>query len=530
MITKIKKRDLTVVGFNKEKITSAIFKSVKAVGGHDKKKAEELAGKVVELLEKKYSTEVPTVEDVQDVVEKVLIEEGHAKTAKAYILYRQERTKIREEQKKILRGRTTKLPYTLNALQVVAKRYLVRDEEGELAESPEEMLERVADALSKVEFLYGKSEEEVKKFYKEFLEITKSFEFTAAGRTIANAGGPTRVVSNCIVLHIEDSMDSIFQTLKEAALLQQAGSGLGFPLHLMRPAGLFTVRSRGQASGPISFLQVYNQAFGVIKQQNRHGANMAVMRVDHPDILEFVHCKDREGDLRNFNVSVGLTNEFMQKVKDNDPSPWMCTWKGKKMKPRRVKRDQNFSISDMVEETMTAKQLFEEIISSAWLTGEPGCVFLDKVNETNPVPGLGRIEACNPCGEQFLHDGDVCNLGSINLEKFVKTVDDKPQVDFERLKYVTKIATRILDNVVDITDFPVEKVNKRFRENRRIGLGIMGFADMLYQLGVGYNTQKGFETAEMVMKCINDSSHEMSQQLAEEKGVFTNWELSIYKE
>jgi len=431
-----------------------------------------------------------------------------------------------EKQKEILNGRTTKLPFTLNALQIVAKRYLVIDEQGNIAENPEDMFERVAHVLAEVERQYGKNNQEIQQHYQKFLEVLMNFEFTPAGRTLANAGGPTRVVSNCIVLHPQDSMESIFQTLKEASLLQQAGSGLGFPLHLMRPAGYRTTKSRGVASGPVSFLKVYNEAFGVIKQQNRHGANMAVMRVDHPDILEFIHCKEKEGEIRNFNVSVGLTNKFMEQVKNNSKEPWVCEWNGKMAKPRRIYRNNNYIVAKVGEATITAREIFQEIIECAWKNGEPGCVFLDKVNDTNPVPGLGRIEACNPCGEQFLHDGDVCNLGSINLEKFAKN----GKVDYERLREVTRQAVRMLDNVIDLSDFPVEKVNVTFRGNRRIGLGIMGFADLLYLIRVPYNSQEGFATAERVMKCIRDAAHKISQELATEKGVFPNWEKSIFKQ
>ncbi len=525
-IIQVRKRDGRIVPFDRTKIVNAIFKAAESVGGDDRVLAEKLADEVVEILEKNMPLgAIPNIEDIQDIVEKALIENGHAKTAKHYILYRNERAQIREQQKKILNGKTTKLPFSTNALQVIAKRYLVHDRDGKVLESPEEMFYRVASTLAGIEATYGKSGEEIEKIKSEFLEIMKNFEFTPAGRTLSNAGAPTPIVPNCVVLHMEDSMDGIFNTLKEAAILQQAGCGLGFPFHLLRPAGTVAKRSRGVASGPVSFLHVYNDAFGVIKQQNRHGANMAVMRVDHPDILEFIHCKDIEGEIKNFNVSVGLTNEFMEKVRDNDPSPWLCEWKGEKMKPRRIYRD-GHTVIDIKEETMTARELFQEIISSAWKTGEPGCVFLDRVNETNPLPGLGRIEACNPCGEQFLHDGDVCNLGSINLEKFA--IDRK--VDYDRLRYVTKFAVRMLDNVIDLTSAPVEKINIAIRNNRRIGLGIMGFADMLYKLHIPYNSEEGFKTAEKVMKCIQDAAHEMSVQLAEEKQNFPNWDKSIYGE
>lgn len=428
------------------------------------------------------------------------------------------------EQKEIFEWQITKLPFSQNALRVLAKRYLVRDEEGNIIENPEQMFQRVAKALADVEFQYHKTPEQVEKIQREFFEVLINFEFSPAGRTLANAGGPTRLVSNCIVLNIEDSMESIFQTLKDAALLQQAGSGLGFPLHLMRPAGFRTIKSRGMASGPVSFLRVYNTAFGVIKQQNRHGANMAVMRVDHPDILEFIHCKEKEGEIQNFNISVGLTNRFMAAVQNNDSEPWMCEWKSQLMKPRRVKRNDDFIYVGHDDVDLTAKELFQEIINCAWKNGEPGCVFLDAVNEANPIPGLGKIEACNPCGEQFLHSGDVCNLGSLNLEMFAT----HGKVDYPRLKEVVRRAVRMLDNVIDLSDFPVERVSQTFRGNRRIGLGIMGFADMLYKLRIPYNSEHGRKVAEEAMGFITSSAHQMSQELAEEKGVFPNWEKSVF--
>ncbi|MFA6511592.1 MAG: adenosylcobalamin-dependent ribonucleoside-diphosphate reductase [Patescibacteria group bacterium] len=415
---------------------------------------------------------------------------------------------------------------TDNALEVFKRRYALEKENGEI-EEPEEALRRVADALAGVEKDYGKSEAEVKEIADEFYSVMMRKEFTPAGRTLTNAGADTPVVANCIVLNVQDSMESIFGTLKDASLLQQAGSGLGFPLHLMRPAGSNTKRSKGQASGPISFLRVFDQAFGVIKQQNRHGANMAVMRVDHPDILEFVHCKKKEGDIKNFNISVGLTDKFMQAVKDNDPNPWFCEWKDQKIKPRRITRAGGETAIEIEEVTMTARELFEEIVDAAWNNGEPGCVFLDEVNKTNPIPGLGRIEACNPCGEQFLHDSDVCNLGSIVLEQFV--TKDRT-IDFDRLRQVTRTATRLLDNVVDISNFPAERVNKTAKSNRRFGLGIMGFADMLLKLRIPYNSPEGRQVAEEVMGTIQEESFKMSQELAEEKCSFPNYDLSIYKE
>lgn len=527
-IQKILKRDGQVLTFDQSKITEAIWKAAQSVGGTDKDLAQKISNQVCAVLEVFFKGEdqVPTVEQIQDLVEKILIEGGHAKTAKAYILYRANHKNKRDTQEQILNGKTTKLPFSDNALQVLAARYLQRDEEGKVCESPEDMYDRVSKALAKVEERYGKDEQGVAKCEAEFQDVLYNFEFIPAGRTLANAGGKTRLVSNCIVLHFEDSMDGIFSTLKDAALLQQAGSGLGFPWHLLRPAGTRTNKTQGMASGPVSFLKAFNEAFGVIKQQGRHGANMGVMRVDHPDILEFVEAKWEEGSIVNFNISVAMTDEFMEAVKSKSKEPWLCNFKGQKMKPRRVVRNNRGAFVDAIEETMTASELMDRIIEAAWRNGEPGVLFPDAANRTNPVPDLGSLEATNPCGEQWLHDGDVCNLGSINLAKFVK--DGK--VNEERLRFVTRTSTRLLDNVIDLSDFPVEKVNTTFRNNRRIGLGIMGFADMLYQLRIPYNSEAGFNLGRKVMKLINESAMEMSRELAEEKGNFPNWSKSIFNE
>ncbi|MDO8564397.1 MAG: ribonucleotide reductase N-terminal alpha domain-containing protein, partial [bacterium] len=310
------------------------------------------------------------------------------------------------------------LGFVDNAIRVIEKRYLVRNEKGEVVETPKGMFRRIARALAEVEYKYGATEEQVTFWEQSFYKVLSRFEFTPAGRTITNAGGPTRVVANCIVLHFGDSMDGIFSTLRDASLLQQAGSGLGFAWHLLRPAGTTTIASRGQASGPVSFLHAYNTAFGVIKQQGRHGANMGVMRVDHPDILEFIECKKKEGTIVNFNISVGMTDEFMRAVKEDRNEPWLCEWKGQKMKPRVIKRNNRGAYVGHEDVTMTARELMDVIVEAAWSNGEPGVLFPDAANRTNPVPHLGRLEATNPCGEQWLHDSDVCNLGSINLAVF----------------------------------------------------------------------------------------------------------------
>ena len=289
---------------------------------------------------------------------------------------------------------------------ILQKRYLRKRGDGSY-ESVQDMFDRVTGALVEVERGYLRErakrdpsvnvERELKEHRVAFLDALSDFSFVPGGRTLANAGTESALVSNCVVLHIEDSMESIFETLKSAALLQKAGSGLGFPLHLMRPAGWRTKTSEGVASGPISFLHVYNAAFGVIKQANRSGANMGVMRVDHPDVLEFVRCKEIEGSIRCFNISVALTDEFLARARDNDPSIWYCKWNGEKVFPRRIKRGPDMQFVSATPVEMTARELLLEIAHAGWRYGEPGYLFTDEINRANPLPGLGRLEACNPC-------------------------------------------------------------------------------------------------------------------------------------
>ena len=416
--------------------------------------------------------------------------------------------------------------FSENALKMMKKRYLLPYDQGG-QEMPADMFERVANTLAQVEKNYGKGRQEafVEKTAKEFFDVMANREFTPAGRTLTNAGGETPLIANCIVLPIHDSMESIFQTLKDAALLQQAGCGLGFDLSEMRPAMTPTKKSRGEASGPVSFLRVYDAAFGTIKQQSRHGANMAMMRVDHPDVLDFIRCKKVEGEIRNFNISVTVTDEFMEALDKNPDQKWECVFKGKKYKPRRVLRHPNGAVYGSEEIDITVKQIFDEIIEGAWVNGEPGVAFVDTWNKANPLPDLGPLASTNPCGEQALHPYDNCNLGSINLAVFV---GKDRKIKWERLRHATRTAVRLMDNVIDLFDFPVPQVTELAKRNRRIGLGVMGFADMLYQLGVGYGTKEGLLTAEKVMRFIDTEAYKMSQELAKEKGEFPNYPKSIF--
>lgn len=426
--------------------------------------------------------------------------------------------KIAKKERDVINSR-----FSENALKMMRKRYLVVDDKG-VQETPADMFFRVSLALAGIEKNYGKSDQEVSRIAKDFFSIMTSKEYTPAGRTLTNAGGATPVIANCVVLPIHDSMESIFGTLKDAALLQQAGCGLGFDLSEMRPADFPTKKSRGRASGPVSFLKVYDAAFGTIKQQGRHGANMAMMRVDHPDVLDFMRCKAKEGEIRNFNISLTVTDEFMKQLEKSPDSLWYCTFKGKKMKPHKVLRHPNGAVYGSEETDVTVKQIFDELVEGAWKNGEPGIAFVDTWNKANPLPELGPLASTNPCGEQTLHPYDNCNLGSINLSLFVKN----KKIDWKRLSFVTKNAIRLMDNVIDMFDFPVPAVTEMAKRNRRIGLGIMGLGDMFYQLGVRYDSKEGFATAEKVMSFINKDSYLTSQELAKEKGAFLNYPKSVF--
>jgi ribonucleoside-diphosphate reductase alpha chain len=312
--------------------------------------------------------------------------------------------------------------------------------------------------------------------------------------------------------------------MKDAALLHQAGTGVGFPMHLLRPAGLRCKRTMGKSSGPVSFLSTYSAAFRPLITHGRESANMALMRIDHPDILEFMTAKAAEGRFANFNFSIALTDAFMEAAVFRPNETWKCQWQGVAMKPRGITRDAEGRILEITEVDMTAGELLDRIVNCAWQNGEPGCVFIDTVNKTNPLPGLGPLECCVPCGEQFLHDGDACNLGSINLEKFVRN----GELDRERLAQVARLAVRFLDDVIDQTDFSVERVRRTFTANRRIGIGIMGLADMLFCLGLAYDSEEGRSAARDAMKCIQTAAIDESERLGLERGSFPNFGKSIW--
>jgi len=526
-IKHIQKRDGRKVDFDPSKITNAIYKAFIATGevGDEvaaKKEAERLTPIAIALFSKVVNGDTPNVETMQDVVEQTLMAAGHYQTAKAYILYR-ERQQEKRSAKAVI-GVEDDLDLGINQLKVIERRYLRHDENGKVIETPKDLFTRVAKAIA------ANETKDKLKWQKEFFTIMANFEFMPAGGYLRAAGSEKPMIANCFVLPVEDSMEGIFDSVKWMALIHQKGGGTGFNFSKLRPKGDFISSSAGFSSGPVSFMKVFDSATAQVMQGGfRRGANMGILNIDHPDIFDFINCKSEETDINNFNISVGMSDEFMQAV-DKD--------KEFELKNPRT--------GELIQ-SISARTLYDQIVTLAWRTGDPGVIFLDAINRQNPlIDTLGPMSATNPCGEQPLHPFDVCNLGSINLSNFVKKTQDleKSQnqnskvkiemqnsklINWERLEEVVRLAVRFLDNGVDISTYPIEQVEQMAKANRRIGLGVMGWADMLYQLQIGYNSEQAYSLAEKIMRFIYSVAHDESEQLAEEKGVFPNWEGSSYE-
>ncbi len=406
-----------------------------------------------------------------------------------------------------------------NALKVLQARYLLKDEHGQVIETPEGLFHRVASTIASAEKLYGN---DAPSWEENFYELMANLKFLPNSPALMNAGKSIGQLAACFVLPVEDSMQSIFDTLKNAALILQSGGGTGFSFSKLRPRTDVVRSTGGIASGPVSFMKIYNTATEVIKQGGaRRGANMGILRVDHPDIMEFIRIKRNERELTNFNISVSVTDAFMEALK-NDGEYTLINPRSKSVAGR-----------------LKAKDVFGEIVASAWETGDPGLVFIDRINAYNPTPNLGNMESTNPCGEQPLLPYEACVLGSINLSKYV-TPPSPPlnqwggkggvsaKIDYPSLAVDIKTAVRFLDNAIDVNNYPLPAVEVMHKGNRKIGLGIMGWADMLILLGIPYNTKKAFRLARELMRFFRDTARETSAELAHKRGVFPNFTGSIY--
>ncbi|MEM4699901.1 MAG: vitamin B12-dependent ribonucleotide reductase [Candidatus Nezhaarchaeales archaeon] len=505
MVSQIRKRDGRIEEFRPAKISSAILKAFNATGEGGPEEAERLAKRVVEIVEARFGEGVPSVEDVQDVVEEVLIRAGYARTAKAYILYRQKRAEVRGV--KEVYGVRDDLKLSVNAVRVLERRYLLKDREGRVVETTSQLFWRVARAIAAVDELYGASRDEVARSEVEFYRMMAGLEFLPNSPTLMNAGTSMGQLSACFVIPVEDSIEGIFDALKLMAIIHKSGGGTGFSFSRLRPRGDVVASTMGVASGPVSFMRIFDVATEVIKQGGkRRGANMGVLHVSHPDILDFINAKATPGPFANFNLSVAVTDEFMEAVKEGSEYPLINPRTGEVVK------------------RLPARDVFELMALNAWRTGDPGLLFIDEINRHNPTPKLGRIEATNPCGEVPLLPYESCNLGSVNLSKMVR----RGEVDWDRLGEVVEKAIHFLDNVIDANRYPAPEIERMTKLNRKVGLGVMGFAEMLIQLGVPYDSKEAVRVGEEVMRFISERAREASVKLGRERGSFPSFEESVW--
>jgi ribonucleoside-diphosphate reductase alpha chain len=507
LLRQIKKRDGSVVPFDRRKIERAIERAAFEVLQDEPRSiriGSAATDGVIQKVQSAFKNRIPTVEAIQDIVESTLMEEGYSHIAKAYILYRERRSEVRLVKSALGLKDDLKLP--INTMEVLRRRYLLKDDDRNIIETPSELFRRVASHVARGEKNFKSSvtpEEAEERFYR----MMRSLEFMPNSPTLMNAGTSLGQLSACFVIPVEDSIGGIFAALRDMARIHQTGGGTGFSFSRLRPRGDLVASTKGEASGPVSFMEIFDKATGVIVQGGRRrGANMGILRCDHPDILDFIEAKMEKDRLSNFNISIGVTDKFMEAVIRDRPYDLV--------NPRTGKKTGNAK----------ARSIFDLIASAAWHTGDPGLIFLDEINRRNPTPGVGEIEATNPCGELPLLPYESCNLASINLGKMVKG----NRVDREKLKEQIAWGIRFLDDVIEVNQFPLPQIKEITFANRKIGLGVMGFADMLIRLGIPYHSAEAVDHAGRLMRFIRRESLKTSQSLAAERGVFPNYKKSIY--
>ena len=499
---KVIKRTGEAVDFDSGKIRNAIYKALVAVKKDDKNLAKVLADEVVKAISKKRNEKI-SGEEIQDLVEQILIQHNLPAVAKAYILYRHKQAELRKT-KQIL-GSQDELKMSLNAMKVLAARYLLKDETGKIIETPAQLFRRVAKALAEVD-LKWEIKEEVKKIEEQFYNIMASRDFMPNTPTLMNAGTKIGQLSACFVLPVEDSLESIFDAVKSMALIHQSGGGTGFSFSKLRPKGDIVKSTKGIASGPVSFIRIFDTTTDVIKQGGkRRGANMAILDYNHPDIVEFITSKTKENFLSNFNISVAATDKFMYAVFNDKEIDLINPRTGKSVGRKK------------------AKDLFDLMVTMAWRTGDPGLVFLDRINKDNPTPELGQMVSTNPCGEQPLLPFESCNLGSINIANML----DGREINWVKLKRTVNTAIRFLDNVIDANKYILPQTKEiTLKKNRKIGLGVMGFAEMLIKMGIPYNSEQALNVGDRLMAFIQKEAKKASFEIAKKKGDFPEFRKS----